>query len=630
MKSHLPSVLLLSIAGPWLVAGCSSQASNPNSTEETPSGVPSVTPSNGASTTNLPGTLPSTPDANTTSTSPVPGASTPPGSSTSPDTTDAASSDSTASEGTDTSNADATDTSDAPEASSDVGFSVPSCTFEGSIDVSLVNSEPTAEVRYTTDGTPPTADSTLFDGALITLTETTQLRARQFKDGAPLGAGATALYIRRTFDVTSDIALIVMEAYGGGKLPTQAGPDKVLYRDLGFMLFEPVDGVAALSDTPSWASRAGYHVRGQSSASFPKTPYRVELWDEDNEDLDRPMIGMPADSDWAMIGEYSDKTLVRNAFSFSLAEDMGLHAPKMRFAEVYINQDPGPLEAAHYQGVYAVTETIKNKSDRLNLKQLKPADTDESKLSGGYIFKFDMAAVRADEGEIEIPCIGEAATCFDDVELTDPVEPNAEQLAWISDYLSRAHATLVADPVGDYAQYLDVESFINLLVLNELTKGGDKYLRSVYLHKERDQRITAGPAWDFNFTLGNLVNSVDGWQVESGRDDGTNWFRRLFAQPEIRAAMAVRWTELRSNILSDAELDARIERVAAPIVNAGPRDLERWPATAGGGFGGGFGGGGMTTGDDTETPLSWAEHVDAMKTWIHERTAWLDAEYATF
>jgi hypothetical protein len=518
----------------------------------------------------------------------------------------------------------------------DVTFSVPSGTFEGSLSVTLAatasGAEAGVELRYTTDGTLPTATSTLYDGTAISVTETTQLRAQQFVAGAASGIGSTAIYIRRTFDVNSDISLIIMEAYGGGKPPTQAGPEKVIYRDLGFMLFEPVNGTAAISAPPTWASRAGYHVRGQSSASFPKTPYRVELWDENNEDVDRPMIGMPADSDWAMIGEYSDKTLVRNAFSFSLAVEMGLNAPEMRFAEVYINQDAGPLEAEDYQGVYAVTETIKNNKTRLNLAQLKPDDTEEAKLSGGYIFKFDMAAVREDEGEIQIPCTADAETCFEDLELTDPVAPNAEQLAWISNYVSQAHAALVAEPVGDYASYLDVKSFVDMLVLNELTKGGDKYVRSVYLHKDRDELITAGPAWDYNFTLGNLVNDVEGWQVDSGRDPGANWFHRLFAQPEIKAAMAARWAELRPNILSDAAIEARIDAVATPLVNAGPRDLERWPAEEGGGFGGGFGGGGGmdTEGESTAAVLGWTGHFDEMKAWIRQRTAWLDAEYATF
>jgi hypothetical protein len=515
---------------------------------------------------------------------------------------------------------------------SDVVFSVPSGTFEGALMVTITGSGSDVELRYTTDGTLPTASSPLYDGAALTLTETTELRAQQFAAGMPSGFPATAIYIRRTFDVSSDISLIILDGYGGGKPPTQAGAEKVVYHDVAFMLFEPVNGMSSISAPPTWASRAGYHVRGQSSASFDKTPYRVELWDENNEDIDRPMIGMTPDSDWAMIGEYSDKTLVRNAFSFSLAKDMGLHAPEMRFAEVYVNQDEGSLEAEEYQGVYAVTETIKNKPGRLDLAQLKPKDTMLPELSGGYIFKFDLSAVREDEGEIEILCTGVEDTCFDDLELTDPVEPNAEQLAWIGDYVSQAHTTLVADPIGDYAQFLDVTSFIDILVLNELTKGGDKYVRSVYLHKDRDGLITAGPAWDYNFTLGNLVSDVEGWQVEGGRDYGANWFQLLFAQPEIKAAMAARWAELRPNILSDAALEARVDQVSAPIVNAGPRDFARWPVTEGGVFGGGFGGRNMDAdaGPAAETPTTWQGHIDAMKQWIRQRTAWLDAEYATF
>jgi hypothetical protein len=534
---------------------------------------------------------------------------------------------------------DAADEADAAlDPVDDVAFSVPSGTFEGSLSVSMTAGVASAEIRYTTDGLLPTESSTLYDGAPLTLTETTQLRAQAFEAGVTTGFPVTAIYIRRTFDVTSDIPLVIMEAYGGGKPPTEAGPEKVIFRDLAFMLFEPVDGVAAISAPPTWASRSGYHVRGQSSASFEKAPYRVELWDEHNNDLDRPMIGMPADSDWAMVGPYTDKTLIRNGVAYSLAADMGMEAPELRFAEVYINQDAGPLEATHYEGVYAVTETIKNNSTRLDLAQLRPDDTTEPDLSGGYIFKFDMGALREDEGEIEIPCTGLEELCFDDLELTDPVEPNAEQLAWIQLYVQQAHDVLTADPIGDYQTYLDFASFVDIVVLNELTKGGDKYVRSVYMHKDRDGLINAGPAWDYNFTLGNYVSEVEGWQVDGGQDPGANWFRILFAQPEFRAAMAARWAELRQDIFSDAELEARVDLVAAPLVTAGPRDLERWPVGEmslfggrGGRAGGGLGGGAEDEAEEVEeAPTTWEGQLDDMKQWIRDRTAWLDAQYAEF
>lgn len=505
----------------------------------------------------------------------------------------------------------------------DVTFSVPSGTFEGELAVGMTSTA--GEIRYTTDGTLPTSTSTLYDGASLVLTETTQLRAQAFDGDVAAGLVSTAIYIRRTFDVTSDIPIIIMEGYGGGKPPTEAGAEKVVFRDLAFMLFEPVDGVAAISAPPTWASRAGYHVRGQSSANFEKTPYRVELWDNQNEDADYPMIGMPADSDWAMVGPYTDKTLIRNAFIYSLAPEVGLHALEIRFAEVYLNQDASPLEPEDYFGVYAVTETVKNMKGRVDLKQLDPSDTTEPEISGGYIFKFDQAAVREDEGELEILCTPSAAfadggsDCYTDLELTDPVEPNAEQIAYIQAYIQQLHDALHAEPIGNYAEFMNVESFVDQFLLNELTKGGDKYTRSVYLHKDRDGLVTAGPVWDYNFTMGNYTRELEGWQLAPSPSASNDWFQILFAQPDFMAAAGARWRELRMGVLSDAEIEARIALVSAPLVNAGPRDLERWPVGEGTGFGSQV---------DEDAPTTWEGQVEALVQWLRDRTVWLDEQFA--
>jgi hypothetical protein len=487
------------------------------------------------------------------------------------------------------------------------------------------------EVRYTTDGLPPTATSTLFDGTQLPLGETTQLRAQLFDAGTPVGEPQSAIYIRRTFDVTSDVPLLVLEAYGAGKPPVESGPERVIFRDVGVMLFEPIDGEASIAAAPTWATRAGYHVRGQSSASFEKTPYRLELWDEVDEDEDYPMLGMTPDSDWALVGPYTDKTLVRNAFVYSLAEEMGLEGPQLKFAEVYLNQDEGPLEAEDYQGVYAITESIKNKKGRVDLKQLRPEDTDEADLSGGYIFKFDGGALREDEGEIEIPCISEGAddeedTCFTDLELTDPKSPNDEQLAWIQGYVQELHDALHAEPLGDYQSWLDLPSFVEQILLNEFTKGGDIYTRSVYMHKDRDGLIKAGPVWDYNFTMGNLTSDPETWQIDSGFAGSNDWFRILFVQPEFRVAAAARWVELRQGLLSDAQIIARIDAVSAPLINAGPRDIERWPVGEGG-FN--FPGGGGDD-DDEEEPETWEGQIDVLKQWTIDRAAWIDVQIAEF
>lgn len=526
----------------------------------------------------------------------------------------------------------------------DVSFSVPSQTFEGQLEVGL---SATGEIRYTVDGSVPTADSPLWDGSVMTLTETTQLRAAVFVDGVLQGRPSAAIYIRRTFDTSADVPIVIMEGYVDFKPDPE---NKVDWNDLGVMVFEPPEGgTASLSDLPTTAARAGYRVRGQSSANFPKTPYRVELWGTEDDDADQPFVGMPSESDWAFVGPCADRSLIRNALVYSLGAEMNLSTMQLRFAEVYINQDGGPLEQSDFEGVYAVTQSIKNQKTRLDLKQLREDDIDLPTISGGYIFKFDQRAVSEEEGEVFVKCRGAdgevidngAEGCWEDMELVDPAPANEQQMAYIEGEIQTLHDLLHAEPLGDYQSRIDLPSFIDHFVINELTMDVDAYIRSHYMHKDRDGLIKAGPLWDYNFAMGSIGAVQEDFTYNTTRSgNGTNdWHLIMGPDPTFHEQLAARYRELRVGILSDAELFARIDQIAAPLVNAATRDLQRWPVgeCGFGGFGPGPGPGGVggspaveedwTLSDPTVALMSWQSELDDLKAWLSERLAWLDSQW---
>ncbi len=507
----------------------------------------------------------------------------------------------------------------------DVSFTQPSGTFLGELSVAMSTGVAGAEIRYTTDGELPTVNSTAYDGSPLALTSTTQLRAQAFVEGAPAGLPSTAIYILRDFDFSSDIPIVIMEGYAGGK------PDKSAFIDLAFMVFEPEGGAASLGNVPVLSTRAGYRLRGQSSANFDKAPYRVELWDNNDEDADHPMLGMPREADWAMVGPYRDKSLIRNAFVYSLAAEMSLSVMQLRFAEVFINQDGGPLQESDYQGVYAVTQTIKNQKTRLDLRQLREDVTTLPDISGGYIFKFDQAAV--DDDEVTLTCTGaepmrggfgnqgdQGGTCWADLVVVDPEPINQQQLDYITGYVQEFHDALHAQPLGDYMQYIDALTFVDHFIINEITRDVDAYIRSHYYHKDREGLLTAGPVWDYNFSLDSLGTDIEGWQWEDGRRGTNDWFQILAVDPAFLDQVKVRWQELREGILSDAQLDTRISEIAAPLANAAPRDIERWPVGEGGGFDFGMGG------DDEDEPETWEGQVQKLRDWVPQRMAWLDSQ----
>ncbi|GIJ28562.1 hypothetical protein Vqi01_37240 [Micromonospora qiuiae] len=495
----------------------------------------------------------------------------------------------------------------------DIRFSVPSGTFSGEVSVSLSTTVSGAQIRYTTDGRLPTAQSPLYSGSPLRLTRTTQLRAQAFVGQTASGAPGTAMYVARNTAAAHDLPVILIDSYGAGR------PDRQ-YFDAATMIFEPSGGTTSLAAAPTVATRAGFRLRGQSSAMFAKTPYRLEFWDNEDDDADYPVLGMPADSDWVLRGPFSDKALIRDAFVYDLGRQMGLPAPRYAFAEFYLNTDAGPVGADDYMGVYMIVETIKNSKNRLDLKKLRSDDRTLPRITGGYIFKFEWMAAE----EPTLPCTGPAASCWNYLEVADPSPLMPEQRDWLRNHIQEFHNVLrapnFADPATGYRAYIDVDSFIDQLIINELSREMDSYLRSAYFYKDRDTKIFAGPLWDYDLSFGVggyfANDQTSGWQYQQVRQPMANdWYNQLLRDPAFVNQVRLRWQTLRRGALSDASLQSRINALSTPLTNAAQRNFQRWPN--------------LTTRMIgpfiTPTASTWQGQVQYMRDWMLRRAAWLDS-----
>lgn len=497
----------------------------------------------------------------------------------------------------------------------DIIFSVPSSTFKNSLNVSLSTKIPNAEIRYTTDGSVPTSTSTVYRNAL-TLTKTTQVRAQAFVNGEASGDMGTAIYVCTSISATHDLPILIIDSYGKGK------PGKSDYLDAAIMLMEPQNNQATLSQTPTVATRGGYHVRGQSSANYEKTPYRLEFWDNKNKDAKYPIMGLPADGDWCLLSPYPDKSLIRNAFAYELGNDLGLEAPGYTFVEVYINTDNQPLSADDYQGVYLLTEKIEIDKDRLNIKKLKKDDLTEPNITGGYLLQFNMQCA-------EEPII--RGSGWSDLELTEPDDATPEQIRWITDYIQKTHNAIhssnPSDPNTGYPAYIDVDSFVNFIIVNEMSREGDAYIRSTRLYKDRGGKLTAGPLWDYDLGFecikgfgfggfGGNTSTVEGWQFQPmfGMNSTCDWYYTLMKDASFQAKIAARWNELRRGPLSDANLKAKIQSLANPLTNAAKRNFQKWNILNTS----------MIGGFSTQTTQTWEEQISILQNYVLQRAAWLD------
>jgi hypothetical protein len=215
--------------------------------------------------------------------------------------------------------------------------------------------------------------------------------------------------------------------------------------------------------------------------------------------------------------------------------------------------------------------------------------------------------------------------CWIDCEVTDPT-PLPAQLTWLNQYVQAFHNTLFTTPIGDYGKYIDVASFIDYLIVNELTANLDAYTRSAFYHKDRDGKLKAGPLWDYNFALGvGFSNTIDPKTQfnYNGYRTVNRWFNSLMTDPAFVTMLKTRWKALRQNLLSDAMIDQRITTLAAPLQAAAvARDYAKWPVSKVlmPGMAGGF----TVVGPQDAT---FDGQVKALRTFLAARLAWIDTQW---
>jgi hypothetical protein len=575
-------------------------------TPGTDSNNPNTNPVNPGTDSNNPNTNPVNPgtDSNNPNTDPV-----------NPDTNTGDSDTNTS-----TGDSDTIDT-DSSLTNREIVFSPTSRTFENSLQIQM-SSQTNGEIRYTLDGSIPSQNSTLYSGSPISVSGTTEFQAGLFVNGIEVES-AEAVYILRSGDITSDVPIVIIDNFNQGEPPREHVRGVIMIFDV------KNNGTASVSNEPDVATRLGFRLRGQSTASFPKKPYRLEFWDRNDEDEKWPVLGMPTQSDWILRAPYADKAFIRDPFHYGLAHDMDFPAPRYAFCEFYKNLRGGAISQQHYEGVYLFIETIKVAKDRLNIEKLSPEDTTLPMIEGGYLFKFEWMV---SDLSPTLSC-NLGPYCWQDFEFRRPQEPNSAQLDYIRNYLydfATALNTSGMTGANGYSQYVDLDSMVDQMILNEIGKEGDSYVRSANFYKDRFDVLKAGPLWDYNLSLGigfeasffsQLENmSTTGWMYDINyqhRNNGNDWFYLLSQDPAFMEMVKQRWRQLRNGVLSTQSLNKRIDDLVAPLGNAAQRNFQKWNNL-----------------NEVQVEMfttvattTWQGQIDYLRNWLHERAAWIDSQW---
>lgn len=373
-----------------------------------------------------------------------------------------------------------------------------------------------------------------------------------------------------------------------------------------------------------FTGKIGIEIRGSSSQMFPKKQYGIELRDDEGEGVDASLLGMPEEEDWVLFAPYNDKSLMRDALAYSLGRQLGGYAPRARYCELVLN--------GVYQGVYVLIEKIKRDKNRLDINKLDPDEITGNNLTGGYIIKIDKTTGGTGDGWTSgyKPPQGTNQVIYYQYEYPDAEDIVSAQSAYIQTFIRQfedaLHGDKFDDPSTGYAKYINVDSFIDYLIMQELTRNVDGYRLSTFMYKQRDSdggKLHMGPIWDFNLGFGNADycdgGEVEGWALDFNRACPGDywlipfWWKKLFQDETFGAKVGARWTSLRSGAFRSEQIHARIDSISALLGEGQIRNFDAWKVL------------GKYVWPNSYVGNSFADEVTYLKRWIDQRLAWMDA-----
>jgi hypothetical protein len=386
----------------------------------------------------------------------------------------------------------------------------------------------------------------------------------------------------------------------------------------------------SVTDAPNaYDGKISIEIRGSSSSYYRKKSYNAETQDDSGENLNVALIGFPAENDWILYGPYVDKSLMRNVLMYRLSNAMGRYASRTRFCEMVLNGE--------YQGVYVLMEKIKQDKNRVAIAGLGPDDLSGDALTGGYIIKAD----RGSEYFVSHfpPAGGSWYYVIYQFHDPDGEDLAPEQKAYIEGYMDAFEAAMngpdFADPAKGYAKFIDVDSFVDHFLLNEICKNVDAYRLSSFFYKERDGRggkLFAGPVWDMDLATGNAnyygAEDTQNWQLDNlttlplalqdTRQPPLFW-KKLVREPGFARKIRDRWQELRAGVLQTDKVTALINAMADTLNEAKERNFEIWSGPGEGGEGW------WPVPSIFYTFTTYRQEVDYLESWIGKRLNWMDA-----
>ncbi|MBQ7598990.1 MAG: CotH kinase family protein [Clostridia bacterium] len=302
------------------------------------------------------------------------------------------------------------------------------------------------------------------------------------------------------------------------------------------------------------------------------------------------LLGMKEAKKWALIPNNMDDTLLRNALAYTAAKKTRLpYTINFEYVDLYINGE--------YRGNYFVCEKVDIGKNRIAIKDLEKANEkanplwndslaaknygsdngtkyswsgptkDPNDITGGYLLEYDFPEVFESEPSAFITKNGTYLT------VRSPKYATENEVRYISTLYENFESALLAkngkNKYGKYyTDYIDIDSFVDALLLRECTGNVDIGHSSWFVFlPENSERFYMAPIWDFDLSMENasLLPDCIRFLAEKQYDQKLlfssakekTFIELLCSHRDFLDMMAQRYTSLKDSLFESMKQTAR-------------------------------------------------------------------------
>lgn len=338
--------------------------------------------------------------------------------------------------------------------------------------------------------------------------------------------------------------------------------------------------------------------RGNYTYGLEKKAYRLKFDEKIN------LFGLDEGKakSWILLANHCDRSLLRNDTAFAMARALsGIdEVTSSGFVRLYINGE--------YRGIYQVCEQHTVSKHRIHITEQPDV------LDSDYYLEMDSYA-SGTEGIDYFRVTHRNFVIKND-------NPHPDAVGFLKSYFQEVDDAIRAGDEARVANLIDLDSFVDVYILQEFVRNVDVGWSSFYMVKEGGGKLRLTWPWDFDISFGNDVRLGDATfqGLYAGNDDyngwanANPWFYRLMRRQWFVDRVIARWNEVGESMVQAGLQRIRTNYELYGTVLASNDEVWKTLGTE------------LYPIPPSIAPLEiYGETVVQLKYWIENRYRWLDS-----